>query len=76
MCCGWHGTAQGTVLWQPCSAIGKPAGIIQVSLQVREKIPENSIKLKTKVILFKYAAKLTTCFGSLVALLQVIIVSY
>ena len=59
MHCGWHSTSQGTVPWQLCSASVKPAGTIQVSLSVSKSIPENSLKFRTEVILFKYAAKLT-----------------
>ena len=44
--------------WQPCLAHVKPAGTIQVSLAVRKTIPKNSLKFKTEVVLFKYAAKL------------------
>ena len=64
MHCGWHSTAQGTVLWQLCLASVKPAGTIQVSLAVSKTIPKNSLKFRTEVILLKCAAKLTTGFGS------------
>ena len=59
MCCGWHSTTKGTMLWQLCLASVKPAGIIQVFLEKSKTIPENSTKFKTEVILLKYATKLT-----------------
>ena len=63
--CGWHSTAKGTMPWQLCLASVKPASIIQVFLEKCTTIPENSKKFKTEVILLKYAAKLTTGFGSM-----------
>ena len=50
---------QGTVPWQLCSASVKPAGTIQVSLEMSKTILESSLKFGTEVILLKYAAKLT-----------------
>ena len=53
------------MLWQLCLASVKPAGTIQVSLAMSKTIPDNSLKFRTEVILLKYAAKLTTGFGSI-----------
>ena len=56
---------QGTMPWQLCLASVKHAGTIQVALEMGKTIPENSLKFKTKVILLKYAPKLTIGFGSM-----------
>ena len=41
-----------------CSASVKPAGTIQVSLEIGKTIPEDSLKLITEVILLIYATNL------------------
>ena len=44
-------------------------------LAVGKIIPKSNLKFKTEVILLEYTAKLTAGFGSLVALLQIIVAS-
>ena len=46
-----------------------------MSLAVSKTIPKKSLKFKIEIILLNCTTKLTTGFGSLVALLQVIVAS-
>ena len=64
MCCGWHSIAQGTVLWQVCSAGVKPASTIQVSLAVSKTIPENSLKFRTGALYLKILQSLQPVLGA------------